>query len=83
MCKNWYSIFRTLPGDAALHGNVDDSSAYVFAGKPRAFGAPQSGGGLDGSMRRASGRPCRQCNAAVALVRNCSRFSDDVRQMKC
>ena len=35
----------------ALHGNVDDSSAHVFAIKPRAFGAPQSGMELDGSTR--------------------------------
>jgi len=54
-----------LPGHAALHGNIDDSSARVFAVKPRAFGAPQSGMGLDRSTRRASGRPCRQWNAAV------------------
>jgi hypothetical protein len=62
-CKNWYSIFRTLPGHAALHGNVDDSSAYVFAVKPRAFGAPQSGVGLD--ARRSEQVDDRAANATL------------------
>ena len=47
MCKIWYSISQTVSD----LGNIYDRSIRAFAVKPRAFGAPLCGFGLDGSAR--------------------------------
>src|SRR6266536_6011874 len=37
ICKNWYSISRTVLDNHAHCGNADDCSVRAFAVKPRAF----------------------------------------------